>query len=101
MAELDYMRTQVGEWPILLLDDATSELDDLRRRAILELARREEQVFITTADPAHLAALLDSGAQRWAVAQGHLSPLSYERSEAPQRYVAEPPTLSITQPIPP
>ena len=59
MAELDYMRSASGEGPILLLDDATSELDELRRAAILELARREEQVFITTADPAHLARSLE------------------------------------------
>ncbi len=101
MAELDFMRSASGEGPILLLDDATSELDEVRRRAILDLARREEQVFITTADPAHLAPLLSSGAQRYSVSNGHLALLTrsealYELAEAPERRVAEPPAIPLS-----
>ncbi len=88
------MRTVIGEGPILLLDDATSELDELRRSAILELARCQEQVFMTTADPAHLAPLLDSGAQHWSVTHGHLTPLLYSSHGVTlERRVAEMPPV--------
>src|SRR5918912_280472 len=55
LAELAYIRREAGEWPILLLDDATSELDAMRRAAVLELAREHQQVFLTTAEPDSIA----------------------------------------------
>ena len=72
LAELAYIRREAGEWPILLLDDATSELDAMRRAAVLELAREHPQVFITTAEPEHMARAFDGTPQVWRVEAGTL-----------------------------
>ena len=50
LAEGQYMRTQTGERPILLLDDVLSELDPARRGFVLDQAGREGQTIITATD---------------------------------------------------
>ena len=41
----------IGESPVLLLDDMTGELDNLRQKYLFEfLLQQEAQVFITTTD---------------------------------------------------
>lgn len=72
LAELAYIRQEAGEWPILLLDDATSELDTMRRAAVLELAREHPQVFLTTAEPEHLGGAIEGVTQVWSVEAGTL-----------------------------
>ncbi len=54
LAELDIMRREVGEWPVLLLDDVMSELDPTRRRQLL---KRFEgvQTIVTCTDLSDLA----------------------------------------------
>ena len=74
LAELAYIRGEAGEWPILLLDDATSELDTMRRAAVLELAREHPQVFLTTAEPRTVTAAFDGAPQVWRVEAGVLTP---------------------------
>jgi len=76
LAELAYIRRETGEWPILLLDDATSELDAPRRAAVLELTREIPQVFLTTAEPDYLAGLVGRAPQVWQVEAGSLNPTS-------------------------
>ncbi|HVC81606.1 MAG TPA: DNA replication/repair protein RecF [Chloroflexota bacterium] len=73
LAELAYMRGQSGEQPILLLDDATSELDPPRRAAILKAAAEGQQTFVTSADGAGADQFVT--AQRWEVSRGILRPL--------------------------
>jgi DNA replication and repair protein RecF len=51
LAHRDIMR-HAGGGPILLLDDVLSELDPDRRAALLAALEGEEQVIITSADPA-------------------------------------------------
>jgi DNA replication and repair protein RecF len=75
LAELEYMRTATGEQPILLLDDATSELDARRRDAILLAGMQVEQTFMTSADGASLDGRTGAS-QRWEVAEGALRRLS-------------------------
>ena len=54
LAELFYLRENVGEAPILLLDDVMSELDAERRSALLSFIRSEKiQTFITATDAAY------------------------------------------------
>ena len=54
LAELFYLQENVGEAPILLLDDVMSELDADRRRALLDFIRHENiQTFITATDAAY------------------------------------------------
>jgi DNA replication and repair protein RecF len=48
LAEMELIRTETGEEPILLLDDVMSELDEERRRYLMEAINSEQQVIITT-----------------------------------------------------
>ena len=72
LAELAYIRREAGEWPILLLDDATSELDAMRRAAVLELAREHQQVFLTTPETEHVGHLFEGVTQVFGVEAGAL-----------------------------
>ena len=57
LAELFYLQENIGEAPILLLDDVMSELDVDRRRALLDFIRHEHiQTFITATDAAYFPA---------------------------------------------
>ena len=57
LAELFYLQENIGEAPILLLDDVMSELDPPRRRALLDFIRHEHiQTFITATDAAYFPA---------------------------------------------
>jgi DNA replication and repair protein RecF len=71
LGELAYMRSQSGEQPLLLLDDATSELDPRRRSAILQVAGEGRQTFVTSADGSS-GTEFPAAAQRWEVSHGTL-----------------------------
>ena len=45
---LELIKREIGEYPILLLDDVLSELDDERRVRMLNLISNKVQTFITT-----------------------------------------------------
>ncbi|MFT9496983.1 MAG: DNA replication and repair protein RecF, partial [Anaerosolibacter sp.] len=49
LAEIELMKAETGEYPILLLDDVMSELD-VKRQAFLVKSLRDIQTFITTTD---------------------------------------------------
>lgn len=51
LSELEYMKSETGEYPVLLLDDVMSELDGLRRQALLSFVKGRIQTFITTTEP--------------------------------------------------
>lgn len=51
LSELEYVKSETGEYPVLLLDDVMSELDVSRREALLEFVRDRIQTFITTTEP--------------------------------------------------
>jgi recF protein len=48
LAELELMREEIGEYPLLLLDDVLSELDQLRQTQLIETFQNRVQTFITT-----------------------------------------------------
>lgn len=50
LAELDYLKDETGEYPVLLLDDVLSELDRSRRNYLLNFIHGDLQTFITTTD---------------------------------------------------
>ncbi len=55
LAELEFLRGEAGEYPILLLDDVFSEIDDLRRIKLFEIIKQNKvQTFISTANPKDL-----------------------------------------------
>lgn len=52
LAELEFLKSETGEYPVLLLDDVMSELDALRREQLLSFIRDRIQTFITATDAA-------------------------------------------------
>lgn len=48
LAEIEFIQEEVGEYPILLLDDVLSELDTYRQTQLLETFQTKVQTFITT-----------------------------------------------------
>lgn len=50
IAELEFMKSEMGEYPILLLDDVFSELDTNRKSHLLDVIRDRIQTFITSTD---------------------------------------------------
>ncbi len=48
LAEIDLIYAEIGEYPILLLDDVLSELDDYRQSHLLETIQSRVQTFVTT-----------------------------------------------------
>lgn len=54
LSELEFLRSETGEYPVLLLDDVMSELDVTRRCQLMEFIRRERiQTMITATDAAY------------------------------------------------
>lgn len=49
-AQRDYLREKTGKSPVLLLDDVLSELDEHRRRSVVELVGVESQAIITATE---------------------------------------------------
>ncbi|MDE1548317.1 DNA replication/repair protein RecF [Jeotgalibaca caeni] len=48
LAEIECMKEVLGEYPILLLDDVLSELDDDRQTHLLKTIEKKVQTFLTT-----------------------------------------------------
>ncbi len=58
LSELQFLKSETGEYPILLLDDVMSELDSERREQLLIFLRREKiQTLITATDAAYFPSL--------------------------------------------
>ncbi len=52
LSEIELINQEVGEYPILILDDVFSELDEIRQKLLIENLSIV-QMFITTAEAAH------------------------------------------------
>lgn len=48
LAEIELIFSETGDYPILLLDDVLSELDDFRQTHLLNTIRQKVQTFVTT-----------------------------------------------------
>jgi DNA replication and repair protein RecF len=57
LAELEFLKSETGEYPVLLLDDVMSELDGIRREQLLSFIRDRIQTFITATDRSLLPAV--------------------------------------------
>ncbi len=68
LAELELAREVRGEYPVLLLDDVLSELDEERRREILRRACGQTQTFITAVE----GDLPRISGRRWRVEAGRV-----------------------------
>ena len=72
ITEMQKLSECLGQWPVFLLDDVSSELDPQRNQRLFHfLATMEGQVFLTTTNAASLP--LPSEVHRWQMAGGVLS----------------------------
>ena len=60
LSQLEYVYREIGEFPILLLDDVMSELDSQRRGQILLFINNKIQTFITVNDKELIPELADN-----------------------------------------
>ena len=55
LSELEFLRSETGEYPVLLLDDVMSELDGTRREKLMDFIGKEHiQTLLTATDAAYL-----------------------------------------------
>lgn len=66
LAEIELIHSEVGEYPILLLDDVLSELDEYRQTQLIQTFQKKVQTFITTTglESVHLDQLEDASVFR-------------------------------------
>jgi DNA replication and repair protein RecF len=62
LAEARYMAERRGDLPVVLLDDVLSELDEARRRAVLDSLGGWDQLLITSPDPDRFGEGIDAAA---------------------------------------
>ena len=74
LAEAEFLASARGEGPVVLLDDALSEMDGFRRRRLLEKATQYEQVLITTTDLEQVNDFFGSKAHYFFVSNGEVRP---------------------------
>lgn len=72
IAEVAWMQTKSGHWPVLLLDEVLAELDTQRRFDLLDRLNQAEQVLLSTTDLDLFAAEFVEKATRWRVAGGRV-----------------------------
>jgi len=70
MAEVQWMRSKTGEWPVLLLDEILSELDPQRRSDLLKVVEEVEQALLTSADLAMFETEFVSRQEVWTLETG-------------------------------
>ena len=74
LAEAEVLASARGEGPVVLFDDALSEMDSSRRHRLLEKAMRYEQVLITTTDLGQVNDFFGAGANYLYVSNGEVWP---------------------------
>ena len=77
LAEADWMHAQIGELPVILLDDVLSELDPERRKYVTDRIVRsdpgaERQVWITSTDVHGFSNEILTGAQQFEIDAGRV-----------------------------
>ncbi|MCH8296991.1 MAG: DNA replication/repair protein RecF [Chloroflexi bacterium] len=74
LAEAEFLASARGEGPVVLLDDALSEMDGSRRHRLLEKTTQYEQVLITTTDLDQVNDFFGSAANYFYVSNGQVRP---------------------------
>lgn len=72
LAEIELIRNEVGEYPILLLDDVLSELDSTRQIQLLRSMGERVQTFITATNTYGLEEFMTSDTEVFQVKSGTL-----------------------------
>ena len=70
LAEIEWMKTRTGQWPVLLLDEVLIELDWQRRLDLLRYLEKIEQAVLTTTDLKLFAPEFVEKAEVWQVESG-------------------------------
>lgn len=73
LAEIDLMKEQTGEYPLLLLDDVLSELDTIRQTHLLTAIQDKVQTFLTTTSLSDVARQLIKKPTIFEIKNGTLS----------------------------
>lgn len=73
LAEIDLMKEQTGEYPLLLLDDVLSELDTIRQTHLLTAIQDKVQTFLTTTSLSDVARQLIKEPTIFEIKHGTLS----------------------------
>jgi DNA replication and repair protein RecF len=73
LAEVQMMRDITDDSPLLLLDDVMSELDEVRRHALLDALEGVDQALVTTTDWGDFSPELLARSQRYRVEAGRLA----------------------------
>ncbi|TPR39076.1 DNA replication/repair protein RecF [Apilactobacillus micheneri] len=73
LAEIDLMKEETHEYPILLLDDVLSELDDSRQTHLLKSIQDKVQTFLTTTSLSGIARELISDPKIFNIESGTVS----------------------------
>ncbi|MFC4077224.1 DNA replication/repair protein RecF [Salinithrix halophila] len=73
LAEIELIRQETGTYPILLLDDVLSELDDFRKTHLLEAIRGKVQTFVTATGLEGIDRETRERARIYGVRQGRIS----------------------------
>ena len=72
IAEINWMKTKTGFWPVLLLDEVLAELDALRRADLIAHLTEIKQALLTTTDLDLFAPEFVQAATTWHVRSGRL-----------------------------
>lgn len=72
LAEIELIREEIGEYPVLLLDDVLSELDPYRQTQLIETFQSKVQTFITATGIESLSVDKLKNANIYQVHDGHV-----------------------------
>ena len=75
LAEINYLKTKTGTYPVLLLDDVLSELDKNRQLKLLDAINENVQTFITTPSISDIKEDLLKKAKVFKIENGNISEL--------------------------
>ncbi len=78
LAEMELIRDETGEEPILLLDDVMSELDEERRHHLMDAIHGEQQAIITACDLSSFAPSFLAEATLWRIEGGRIESLAHQ-----------------------
>lgn len=70
LAEIDLLQEETGEYPVLLLDDVLSELDNLRQQNLVLAMSEKVQTILTTASPIQLPQAMTQQARLFEIRSG-------------------------------
>ncbi len=73
LAEITWFKEKTGHWPVLLLDEVLAELDEIRRKDLLDRLSLTEQALLTTTDLSLFSPTFQQNAAQWRIDQGRLS----------------------------